>query len=210
VFLPWLRGIRPERIQNRYHGFPIVLRNFPGRRGYVPHFEHSRLNPGLGLLRAEACGRPSPANAPGSCHPALPQMADVLRHGQSPSAIWSLPRARPNGRGLVRASVRGHLPPAGRDRAPAEKGLLAEDGAGGTTVVRMILPRSRIPSQRNGGGHDHFAVAGAFRQSGGEEGVGDAVRRRQAARVFTRERRGRAAECGRSRGRASWRARGFW
>jgi len=51
-------------------------------------------------------------------------------------------------------------------------------------VARMIIPRSLIRSQRNGGGHDHLAVAGAFREGEGAEGVGDAFRRRQAARVF--------------------------
>jgi len=50
----------------------------------------------------------------------------------------------------------------------------------------MILPRSLIRPQRNGGGHDHLAVAGAFGecQGEGEESVGDAARRRQAARVL--------------------------
>jgi hypothetical protein len=59
-----------------------------------------------------------------------------------------------------------------------------QDEAGGTAAARMILPRSFIRPQRNGGGHDHLAVAGGFRECEREEGLGDTVRLRQAARVF--------------------------
>jgi hypothetical protein len=48
----------------------------------------------------------------------------------------------------------------------------------------MILPRSLIRSRRNGGGRDDLAIAGTFGEGAGEEGVGDAFRRPQAARVF--------------------------
>src|SRR5215472_19388541 len=95
--------------------------------------------------------------------------------------------ARPECRGLARASVSGSLPPAGRDRASAETGFLAEDGAGGLGVAMMIPPRSFIRSERNSRGHNHLAVAGAFGEREGEKGVGHTLRRRQAAGVFARE-----------------------
>ena len=55
-------------------------------------------------------------------------------------------------------------------------------------MTRTILPLSHsFGGDDDGGGHHHLAVAGAFRQSEGEKGVGDALGRWQAAGVFAGE-----------------------
>jgi hypothetical protein len=90
--------------------------------------------------------------------------------------------ARPRCRGSARPSVSGRLPLVGHDRASAEKGVSGSGWSGRDCRVKDDLLRSFIRPQRNGGGHDHLAVAGGFRECQGEEGLGDAFRRRQAAR----------------------------